>query len=62
MAMSLLCKLNIHRWTEDNKLSKLMMSMKYSKPFGCTRCGIRKDVKGNKFPAPEHPHLLGEKE
>ena len=51
--MNLLCKLGFHRWTENNKLSRLMMIMQFEKPFGCTRCGIRKDDEGNIYPMPE---------
>lgn len=51
--MKILCKLGLHRWTEDNKLSRMMMLMEWGKPFGCTRCGIQKDDEGNHYPCPE---------
>lgn len=51
--MKILCRFGHHRWTENNKLSKFMMVMGCGKPFGCTRCGIRKDESGNVFPMPE---------
>ena len=52
---SMLCKIGFHRWTEDNKLSKLMMQMEFGKPFGCTGCGIQKDEAGNYYPCPTKP-------
>lgn len=48
--MRLLCKLGIHRWTENNKASRLMMIMEFGKPFGCTRCGTQKDDTGRTYP------------
>lgn len=38
-SLPLLCRLGFHRLTEDNKLSRFMMTMDTSHPIGCTRCG-----------------------
>lgn len=41
----LFCKLKLHRWTEDNDLSRLMMVGNTGYAFGCTRCGCVKKTK-----------------
>lgn len=44
--MSLLCRLKLHHWTEDNKISRALMFGTTGHPFGCTRCGAVKDTDG----------------
>jgi hypothetical protein len=44
--MSLLCRLKLHHWTEDNKISRALMFVTTGHPFGCTRCGAVKDTDG----------------
>lgn len=50
--MKLLCRIGLHKWTEDNKISRAMMIGLTGLPFGCLRCGIQKDFQGRSYPLP----------